>query len=188
MKRIFIIHRWGGTPNSDWYQWVLNELQIKGYQVFIPIMPETDKPDINKWVSKLSEIIGTPDDDICLIGHSIGSQTIMRYLMTLSENTKINKIVFVAGWLKLDGLAEEGEEIINIARPWLETPINFNRVKNICPKIQVLLSSNEPFGYVEENKKIFEEKLNAKVTILKNKGHFTEDDSVKELSEILKFF
>ncbi len=188
MKRVFIIHRWSGTPNSDWYQWVSRELEQKGYQVFVLAMPETDNPDIDKWVSKLSEIVGIPDENTYFIGHSIGAQTIMRYLATLPESIKINKTIFVAGWFKLSGLEDEGEDIINIAKPWIETLIDFDHIKSVCDNIQVLLSNNEPFGCIEENKKIFEEKLSANVIILENKGHFTEDDGVKELPEILEFF
>ena len=59
-------------------------------------------------------------------------------------------------------------------------------MKEKISKITVFLSSNEPYNYVEENKRTFEEKLKAKVIILKNKGHFTEDDSIAEFPELLK--
>ena len=69
----------------------------------------------------------------------------------------------------------------------METSIDFEEVRNSLSKLTVFLSSNEPYGFVEENKKIFEEKLDAKVIILKEKGHFTEEDGIKELPEILEY-
>ena len=48
MKNIFIIHRWGGKPNSDWYAWLKNELEVKGYNVSIGgNTPRFKRPNIN---------------------------------------------------------------------------------------------------------------------------------------------
>jgi len=39
---------------------------------------------------------------------------------------------------------------------------------------------------VEHNTKVFRDKLGAKVIVEKNKGHFTEEDNIKELPMVLK--
>lgn len=188
MKKVFIIHRWSGGANDDWRPWLKNELEQKGYEVIMPEMPNHDEPEITTWVSYLNEIVINPDENIFFIGHSIGCQAIMRYLQTLPENTKIGGAVFVAGWFNLAGLEDEGEDVVNIAKPWIETPINFDHVKKVCTNINVLISSNEPYNYIDENKKTFENMLNAKVEIIEDKGHFTTDDGVTKLPEILKYF
>lgn len=51
--------------------------------------------------------------------------------------------------------------------------------------MSVSLSDNEPYGAVEDNKEHFEQGLGARVTVLHDKGHFTEDDGVTELPELL---
>lgn len=188
MKRVFIIHRWSGGPEDDWRPWLSYQLQAKGYDVFVPEMPDTHIPTIEKWVAKIAEIVGTPDIETHFIGHSIGCQAIMRYLQTLPVGTHVGRAVFVAGWFNLAGLDSEGGDVADIARPWIETPINFEAIKNVCQNIDVFLSSNEPYGYTEYNKEVFENKLNANVTILPDRGHFTEDDGVIELPEVLEFF
>ena len=53
-KRAFIIHGWGGNPNKDWIPWVVLQLKEKGYEVRAPLMPDTDYPQIEPWVSKPS--------------------------------------------------------------------------------------------------------------------------------------
>lgn len=50
----------------------------------------------------------------------------------------------------------------------------------------VINSSNNDYGFVEDNKRLFEEKLGAKVIILENKGHLTEPDGVTQLPEVLE--
>ena len=187
MKKVYIVHRWSGTPESDWYPWLKKELESRGFEVIVPQMPNTETPIISERVPFLSNIVGTPDENTYFVGHSIGAQTVMRYLETLPEGTKVGGAVFVAGWFKLGGaMEEEGEEVNRIAKPWTDTPIDFEKVKRICPHIDVFLSSNEPFNCIDENKKLFEEKLGATVTILENKGHFTKDDGIKELPEVLE--
>lgn len=184
MKRVILVHRWGGSPEEPMHKWLKKELEKRGYDIIAPQMPNPEEPEINAWVSHLKKSIGRLDEDTLLIGHSIGCQTIMRYLEKENFNGRI-KIIFIAGWFKLDNL--ENEEAEDIARPWLTIPINFNKVKQKISHLIVFLSSNEPYNFVEENSETFKKKLDAKVIILKNRGHFSEDTGVKQLPEILKF-
>jgi len=183
-KRLFIIHGWNFDPKMHWYPWIKKEFEKKGFKVEVPVMPNTSKPEINAWVSHLKKIVGELNEDTYFIGHSIGCQTIMRFLEKENYNGKIGKVIFVAGWFKLGNL--EDEEVKEIANPWINTPINFNKVKEKISNLTVFLSSNEPYNYIEKNKMTFEEKLKAKVIILDNKGHFTEEDGVNKLPEVLK--
>ena len=183
-KRLFIIHGWDFNSKMNWYPWLKKELEKKGFKVVAPEMPNTSEPEISSWVSHLKKVVGNLNEDTYFIGHSIGCQTILRFLEKEDYSGKIGKIIFIAGWFKLDNL--EDEEVKEIADPWINTPINFNKVKEKISNLTVFLSSNEPYNYVKENKMIFEEKLKAKVIILNNKGHFTEEDGVEELPEVLK--
>jgi predicted alpha/beta hydrolase family esterase len=130
----------------------------------------------------LAKVVGEPDEDTYFVGHSIGCQTIMRYLEGL-KNKKVGGAVFVAGWFYLENL-EEAEK--PIARPWLEIPIDFSKVKSITNKFVVILSDNDHYDAVEKNKKIFEEKLNAKVIIEHGRGHFTGSEGINELPSALQ--
>mgnify|MGYP001600273197 CR=1 FL=1 len=182
MKKIYLIHGWGEHPNGHFFPWLKKELQKNGFKVIQPQMPNTETPKIKEWVDFLSELVGIADKNTFFVGHSIGCQTILRYLE--NQNKKIGGVVFVAGWFDLDNL--ESLKSIEIAKPWINNPINFEKIKDICSKITVFLSSNEPYNFVEKNKRIFQEKLNAKVYILENKGHFCENDGVTKLPEVLQ--
>lgn len=70
----------------------------------------------------------------------------------------------------------------------LETPINFDKIKPNIKEIVVFLSTNDPYNYSKENRSIFEEELGATVITLNEKGHFTENDNVKEIKEVLNEF
>jgi len=186
MKRAFIIHRWDGTPKSDWYPWLKKELEKKGFKVEVPTMPNTSEPKINDWVNHLKKVVGKLDNETYFIGHSIGCQAIMRFLEKENYNGQLGNVVFVAGWFKLDNL--EGKEVEAIANPWIDISIDFNKIKPKLSKLSVFLSTNEPYGFIEENSKTFKDGLGAKITTLKDRGHFTADDGVNKLPEILNEF
>lgn len=168
MKRAFIVHRWDGSPKTDWYPWLKKELENEGFVVKVPTMPDPGHPEIELWVKTLARTAETPDENCYFIGHSVGCQTILRYLQTV--NTKVAGIVLVAGWLTLKGLTPQETAI---ARPWLETPIDYKQIRKIAPKITAVFSDNDPWVPLE-NVQLFKEKLGAKTVIEKNKGHYTE--------------
>ena len=172
MKRVIIVHGWSGSPNTDFLPWAKEGLERKGYQVIVPAMPDTDTPKIENWVPYLKEVVGKVSREDILIGHSIGCQTILRFLEQLPENERVGKVILVAGFGPyLKGQTEE-EQLI--AQPWLDAPLDLNKVRTKADSFIAIFSDNDPFVPLEENKKLFEEKLGAKIFIEKGKGHFNE--------------
>jgi uncharacterized protein len=165
MKRVIIIHCWEGYPEYCWYPWAKSELEKRGFQVEVPAFPETDYPKIEKWVPHLAEVIGEPDEELYLIGHSIGCAAIMRYLENLPEAKKISGAVFVAGFT--DNLGYE--EI----KSFFETPFNFEKIKSQSKNGFVAINSdNDP--YVDlKHAEILKDNLGAEVIIKHNAGHFS---------------
>lgn len=183
MKKIYIIHRWDGTPDSDWYSWLNQELDTWKIEVGILKMPNTDTPIINEWVSYLKKVIPNPDKNTYFVGHSIGCQAIMRYLEAM-DNVKIGGALFVAGWFNLKSL--EDEKVKKIAEPWLKTPINFEKVKNSVGRLNVILSDDDPYDCLDENAKIFKERLNAnRVFIEEGADHFIGVKYPRILTDLL---
>lgn len=185
MKRIIIVHRWSGGPEDDWRPWLKTELEKQGYEVLVPTMPDTDSPDIKKWVKHLAKVAGDPEtydySETLFIGHSIGNQAIMRFVETLDQ--EVAGAIFVAGWFNLENL--EDEESAAIAKPWIETPINLAKVRQNMAKSVLLISDNDPYDAFEENKKQFS-KLGSKVVVMHKAGHITAYDGYSELPELLR--
>src|SRR3990167_6854811 len=130
MKRAIIVHGWDGFPENHWFPWLKKKLEEINFQVIIPAMPDPETPKIEPWVSQLKKAVGKVDQDTFLIGHSIGCQTIMRYLEQLSPSIKIGGILFVGGWITLTPTVTEKEESYQIAKPWLKTPLDWKKIKS----------------------------------------------------------
>jgi len=180
MKRVFIIHGWDGSPDEPMLRWLRRQLEEKGFSVIAPEMPISDTPDIEVWIEKLKRAIKDPDEQTYFIGHSIGCQALLRYMEKLSLRVKVGGVIFIAPWIHLKPETFENEEVEEIAKPWLETPINFDRIKMRFKKMVCVFSDNDPFVPLSD-KDIFKEKLNAEIIVESKKGHFSPDDNVDEL-------
>ena len=182
MKNIYLVHCWDGTSNDGWYPWIENQLNNSDTQVIRFDMPNTETPIIEEWVDTLNSKVDNLNEDTYFIGHSIGCQTIMRYLET-KEVCKIGGILFVAPWLDLLPEAVADEESYNTAQPWIDTSINFEKIKQFTNNINCIFSSDDYFVSLNQEKE-FKSKLNARTLIVNNKGHISQDDGIYELEEI----
>lgn len=183
MKKIYIIHGWDGYPEEGWFPWLKKELEKKGFEVYVPAMPNSAEPKIETWIPFLSKLVGSPGLNTFFVGHSIGCQAIIRYLETLPQGVKIGGAVFVAGWFVLSDLETEEEKVIG--KPWLEMPVDFAKVKTATDKFVAIFSNDDPVVPLERNKKLFVERLNTKIIIEDNKGHFSGSDGITELPAAL---
>lgn len=180
MKKALIIHGWDGNPNEPLHRYLKGELEKLGYEVTVPKMPNPEAPVIKDWINEIDKISGASNDVI--IGHSVGCQAILRYIETLKPDIEIPRIVLIAPWMKLDEntIKEEGEEIAEIAKPWMKTPIDFEKVKKRANKFVAIFSDNDPYVPLDQAD-LFREKLNAEIFIENNQGHFTESDNFQSL-------
>ena len=141
MKTAIIVHGWEGSSQSDWMPWAKAAFEKEGTKVVVPDIPHTEAPEIGEWVEYLKSIVGTPNKDTYFIGHSIGCQTILRYLETL--NAPVGGAIFVAGWFTLTNL--EGPEAEAVAKPWIEEPMDFKKIKTNLPRSVVMRGDNDQF-------------------------------------------
>lgn len=185
IKRVFIIHGWGGNPEEDWLQWLKRELEKKQFIVKVPTMPNSLDPKITSWVSKLKKVVGRCDKDTYFVGHSIGCQAIMRYVEQLDKIEKVGGIIFVAGWFNLTDNTWDDTYTKEIAKPWLNTPINFNKIKEHTDKIVDFYSENDPYVPVTDSI-LFKDKFNAKIVSVGKKGHVSGEDGVTEVPFVVK--
>ena len=182
MKKIYLIHCWDGTPEDGWYPWLKKELEKENIEVNILTMPDTANPTIEKWTKKVSDTVENLDENTYFIGHSIGCQTILRYLE--KQNKKVGGMLLIAPWLDLLPEAIEDEDSYNTAYPWINTPIDFEKVKQATNNINCIFSDDDYFVSMDQ-KQAFKDKLDAKTTLVHQKGHISQDDGIYELKEIL---
>lgn len=184
MKRVIIVHGWGGSPQGGWFPWLKEELERKGFEVISPQLPGADKPRIEKWVPAVAQAIGIPNVETYFVGHSMGCQAVARYLETLPINTKVGGAVFVAGFFKRLTNLESDPDWANIEKYWLGAPINFEKVRESLLISIALFSDNDPYVPLD-NQEDFKDKLGSQIIIEHGMGHFSGDDGITKLPIVL---
>lgn len=181
MKRLFVVHGWDGTPKDGWFPWLKRETEKEGFKVFIPQLPEAGSPRIYNWVPALSKAVGVPDKETYFVGHSMGCQTIARYLESLPEGVKVGGAVFVGGFFKhLTGL-EDDKDVQETDRHWLTAPLDLAKVRTHLPKSAAIFSDDDPWVPLD-NQGDFRDKIGSEIVIVHGKGHFSgERDGITEL-------
>jgi predicted alpha/beta hydrolase family esterase len=180
MRRVYLIHGWEGYPEEGWRPWLRNKLIQEGFQVFVPAMPDTAHPSLERWLPHLQKVVKKPDLDTFFVGHSLGCITILRYLEALGKDQHVGGTVLVAGF----GHDLEYEGYENELASFFKKEINWEKIKNQCSRFVAIHSDNDPWVPMKHNN-LFVEKLNAESLIEHNKLHFSGDDGINELPSAL---
>lgn len=182
MKRVIIIHCWGGTPEYCWYPWVKDKLEARGLEVAVPALPNTHTPHLSSWLPAVTKAMGVPDSDLYIITHSLGTITALNYLIRLPANIKIGGMVIVAGNHTDCGFSE----ISN----FFETMPNFETAASHLSKpAELFYSADDPVVPPSEGR-FLEQALGGHLTLLQNRGHFSgeigNEQSCTELPEVVE--
>ncbi|MBI5732754.1 alpha/beta hydrolase [Candidatus Jorgensenbacteria bacterium] len=164
MRKAVIIHCWDGYPTYCWYPKVKSELEAFDFTVEVPAMPETNSPALSRWLPTLTEAVGSPNENLYLVGHSVGCITIIRYLESLKDDQNVGGVVFVAGFT--DDLGYK--ELSN----FFETSINFPKIKTRSKSFVAIHSDNDPYVSLKHGE-IFKTELGAELIIKHAMQHFS---------------
>lgn len=178
-KRVYIIHGWEGTPDSNWFPWLKDQLDAKGFDVIVPSLPDTNYPICSNWLECMKKLIGEVNADTYLIGHSLGAIAILRFLESLPEGQKIGGAVFVAGFSESLGFRE--------TESFFAEPLNYKKIKKTSEKFIAINSDDDP--YVPARKgEILRDKLGAEFIIVPKGNHFNEGAGFTKLPIVLEIF
>lgn len=180
------MHGWGGSPEGEWFQWLKKELESRSFRVTIPQMPDAQHPRIHTWVPALANAVGTADEHTYFVGHSMGCQAIARYLETLPDGIRVGGAIFVGGFFKKLTGDRVRPHIVETDRHWLDTKLDFIKVRTHLPKSIAIFSDNDRVVPLE-NQDDFRDQLGSEIIVEHAKGHFTgSDDGITELPVLLE--
>jgi uncharacterized protein len=171
MKKVFIVHGFGGIPNGGWISWLMAELSKKKIYACALPMPEAKKPVASRWIEEITHAVNnSPQDEIFLIGHSLGATAVMKYLESIAENKKIAGTILVSGFnTPLD--SENPESKYRTFDSFFVPPIDLEKVKNKAEKFVVIHSTDDPAVPFANAEKI-SSALNCELVRLEKGGHF----------------
>ena len=164
MKKVIIVHGWGGDSECNWFPWLKKKLEKKGITVIVPDFPNTNTPQQNEWLAVLNSL--EIDEETYLIGHSLGNIAILKYLQKLynpkHKERKVAGVILVAGFAHSIGVTQ-------IESFFIES-LNFTIVKKKCKKFIAINSDDDHYVDLSYGKE-FRDKLGAELVVLHNYGH-----------------
>ncbi len=184
MKRAYLIHGWGGTPTHGFFPWLRRELEARGYAVEAPVMPDADAPTYETWVPFVESLVGTPDGETLIVGHSMGGQAALRHLERLPEGARVGTVILVASVVEtILGMGAEEEAV---ARPWLGRSFDEAKIRRSVDSLVGIFSDDDRWIPLSSEAFVREE-FGATTLVLPSRGHFSGDDGCVDLPEILTF-
>ncbi len=93
-QKVLLIHGFEASGDSNWLPWMKTELEKQGFEVMVPTLPDSNHPDLNKWLAALQPYFDTLGENDVLVGHSLGSKAALHLLE--KSKKKIGHVYLVA--------------------------------------------------------------------------------------------
>ena len=161
---------------NNWFPWLKKELEILGYDVWVPELPEAWHPDLERYWNFLKDF--NFNEETIIIGHSSGGAMVFGLLHKLPPEKKIRLAVSVAGFYKDEGW--------NCGGLFSES-YNWKKIIEQAEKILVFWSPNDPY-ILKDQIEYLTKQLHIKPVIFPNKGHFNIESNkdYKQFPELLE--
>ncbi|MCK9185957.1 alpha/beta fold hydrolase [Candidatus Gracilibacteria bacterium] len=180
MKNIFIIHGTEGHPEENWFPWLKQELEKKGYNVLVPQFPSppTIPAKIAEWFDVLKDYEQYINEDTILIGHSLGGVFTLRVLEKLKHPVKA--AIFV-------GTPIGVRPILNYDRDSSFSGFLFDWevIRTKASHFEVFHSDDDPYVSLENGEQLAKN-LNVALNFVPNAGHFNAKSGYTKFDLLLE--
>ncbi|HEY5601330.1 MAG TPA: alpha/beta hydrolase [Patescibacteria group bacterium] len=181
MKNALILHGTEGNSKENWFEWLKTELKKNDWLVWVPDLPQSDKPNVDRYNTFLfSNKKWQFNKDSILIGHSSGAVAILGMLQNLPDNVRVDTCYLVGafkddlGWDSLKSLFDE--------------PFDFLKIKSKAKNFIFIHSDNDPYCPLDHAKYLAKE-LDGQLIVKRGQKHFnvrTMGKSYEEFPSLLQ--
>jgi predicted alpha/beta hydrolase family esterase len=138
MKAAFLFHGTGGS-NEDyfWFADTKNFLEGRGYSVWWPLLPNTDKPELVESREFIQNTMPAIDEESIIIGHSSACPLILDLLQ--KNDIRVKQVVLVSGFYS--HIDDDG-----YSKRMLPESFDWETIKSRAKNFVVINSDNDPWG------------------------------------------
>ena len=164
MKNALILHGTDGNSSSNWIPWLKNELEIIGFDVWAPDLPNASAPNLQAYTRFIAAKNFAFNKDTILVGHSSGAVALMGLLPKIGTQVKATFLVSAfendLGWQALGGLFEK--------------PLDFQLIRENGGKIFFIHSDDDPYVPIEHANSLAN-KTAGTLILIPGQGHFNTE-------------
>lgn len=179
MKTAIILHGTFGSPDGNWFRWLKKELEQRGLTVWLPQLPQAEKPSLRKWQLFIKEQCPFPiNEETLIIGHSSGS--ILALVLAQSNMEKIGAIVGVSVFHDNSLQWEPNDQLFDVQFDW-------TAIRQGVNKLIFAHSDNDPYVPLDQAKYVAIN-TGAEMIVIPGEGHFNleRSDEYKQFPKLLE--
>lgn len=167
MKSALLLHGIGGSSKDYfWFADTKQFLELKGFKVWWPLLPNANKPQLAETLSFVLQNMPEVNAETIIIGHSSACPLILSLLETIG--TKINQVILVSGFYQsIDDPKDGGMSDLMLPK----NSFDYEKIKSKTWEIILINSNNDPWGCDDKQARPVAEKLGAKFILAKDQGH-----------------
>jgi uncharacterized protein len=164
MKTAWLLHGTGGS-NKDyfWFGDTSQYLATQGYEVWWPLLPHTEKPELEETRNFIEDNMPMFDKDTVIIGHSSACPVLLSFMQHMKVPVK--QVILVSGFYK--SLNDDGYS----DRMLQPDEYDWEAIKKAAGEIILINSDNDPWGCNDTQARPVAIKLNATLIVATGQGH-----------------
>jgi predicted alpha/beta hydrolase family esterase len=147
MKRAVILHGTDGKPTDNWFQWLKLQLEPKGFEVWVPELPNNHTPNRKTYNDFLFKS-GWDFKDNLVIGHSSGAVSVLN-LLEDDRCPHIKAGVLVGAWSHMEETDLDREQFKDL---FPDDGFNFETIKQKAGELIYLHGDDDPFCPLKQAK------------------------------------
>jgi leucyl-tRNA synthetase/predicted esterase len=166
-SRFILLHGREGSPKDNFFPWLKEELEKRGYEVEAPDLPGTNEPDDEEqttFVEKNCKI----DDKTVIVGHSFGGIVALRLL---ERGHAVRRVVLAAS--VVSGKFNDGKIRASVTRA-CEKGFDFKKIRNNAQSFFVMPDSTDKIVPIEDAQTLARELSAIYMVGTGNRYHFTD--------------
>ncbi len=162
------------SGKDDWKPWLRDNLG-NDYEVIIPIMPNKTNAQFEEWKLWFNKLIPFLNDEVILVGHSLGGAFLAKYLSENLFPKKVSGVFLVGAVYNKD---TDGYPLASFSLP--------KHLDLQTENIYLYHSKDDPvvpFSDLDEYRKNLPA---SQIKILENRGHLNQYEFPELLADIIK--
>lgn len=179
MKTAIILHGTLGSPDGNWFKWLKKELEEKGFKVWLPQLPQAERPSLRKWQRFIKEQCPFPiNEETLIVGHSSGA--ILALVLAENNMEKIGAIVDVSVFYDNSLQWQPNDQLFDVQFDWAA-------IQDGVSELLFIHSDNDP--YVPLNQAQFvATNTNGEIMVIPGEGHFNleRSEDYKQFPKLLE--
>lgn len=163
MKTALLLHGTGGSDTDYfWFADTKQHLESIGYDVWWPLLPNTEKPNLVDTRNFVEQNLPAIDEETIIIGHSSACPLILHMLQYFKVSVK--QVVLVGGFYQ--SLGDDGYSDL-----MLPDAFDWTTIKKNAREIIMINSDNDPWGCTDVQAREPAIKLDATLIVATGQGH-----------------